>query len=400
LRRLGHFGLDNINMEESLRFYTDLLGLVVSDVLDHNRIARDPKLLEGLGTTNGYLLRCGTDHHVMALFPRRVRQALAQAHARSAANLARTPELENPEITINQLTFQVGSLKEVVDGHHYLTGRGYRLARAGRDPLGSNWHTYIYDPDGHNAELYYGIEQIGWDGRSKPEFKISARQIVVAPLPQASELTEVEQAIDRGVDIASGSRRVDRLPPKYEVDGVMLPRPFKIVRPSTCRIFVRDMAKSEAFYRDALGMLVSEEIVWRGHRCVFLRCNTEHHSLGLYPIELRDLLGLSAHTTCLSLGFQIATYRQLKDAVAFLKANGVGFVELPAEFHPGIDYTAYAVEPDGHLIELSYYMEQIGWEGTMRRPEQRRRVEPGAWPETLEPLSDSFMGEQLQGPLG
>lgn len=400
LRRLGHFGYDNANMEESVAFYTALLGLSVSDILDHNRVARDPAILKGLGTTKGYLMRCGTDHHAMALFPRRVRKALAEANARSAVNQAVAPELSNPEITTNQLTFQVGSLKEVVDGHHYLTERGYRLARAGRDPLGSNWHTYVYDPDGHNTELYYGMEQIGWNGLSKPEFKISARQIVVAPLPQPAELTEVQEAIAKGVDISSGSRIIDPLPAKYEVEGVILPRPFKLVRPGPFRLFVRDMVKSEAYYRDALGLIVSEEIIWQGYRCVFLRCNTEHHSMALYPIELRAELGLSAHSTCLSLGFQVATYQQLRDAVGFLKANGVRFIEIPRELHPGIDYAAYAVDPDGHRIELYYYMEQVGWDGVARRPEQRRKVEPGAWPEALEPLADTFMGEQLQGPPG
>ena len=40
---------------------------------------------------------------------------------------------------------------------------------SGRDMPGSNWHTYLLDPDGHSNELYYGIEQIGWDGYSKPQ---------------------------------------------------------------------------------------------------------------------------------------------------------------------------------------------------------------------------------------
>ncbi len=45
---------------------------------------------------------------------------------------------------------------------------GVILAEIGRDMPGSNWHVYVYDPDGHTNEMYYGIEQIGWNRLSKP----------------------------------------------------------------------------------------------------------------------------------------------------------------------------------------------------------------------------------------
>ena len=74
-----------------------------------------------------------------------------------------------PGNTINQITWQVGSLKEVVEGHKWLTSLGAPMVRTGRDMPGSNWHTYVKDPDGHVNELFYGIEQIGWTGHSKPK---------------------------------------------------------------------------------------------------------------------------------------------------------------------------------------------------------------------------------------
>src|SRR6185312_6765719 len=47
-------------MAESLTFYTDLLGFRLSDILDFNRVVRDKKTIEGLGDTNGYMLRYST----------------------------------------------------------------------------------------------------------------------------------------------------------------------------------------------------------------------------------------------------------------------------------------------------------------------------------------------------
>ena len=151
--------------------------------------------------------------------------------------------------------------------------------------------------------------------------------------------------------------------------------------------------------RERMGLSLTEEVTWNGHRCVFLRANTEHHSLALYPIALRDELGLSDHTTCMSFGCRVNDYRQLKDAIRFLKDNDVEIKYLPPELSPGMDYSAFAIDPDGHAIQLYYYMEQVGWDGRPRPADARRKVTPGEWPETVEAASDSFMGEPFLGPL-
>jgi hypothetical protein len=144
----------------------------------------------------------------------------------------------------------------------------------------------------------------------------------------------------------------------------------------------------------------SEEAVYRGARCVFLRCGAEHHSLGLFPKELRRTLGLNERSTCMSFGVELGSYAQLRQAVAFLKSHGVRFVDaIPPELYPGIDYSAFALDPDGHCIQLYYYMEQIGWDGRVRPAAERRPIN-GDWPEVLEPLSDTYVDQVFQGPLG
>jgi catechol 2,3-dioxygenase-like lactoylglutathione lyase family enzyme len=215
-----------------------------------------------------------------------------------------------------------------------------------------------------------------------------------------SEAEEVQQALAEGVDLLSGYRYVERMPAKYDVDGVLLPRPFKIVRLGPVSLFVQDMTAAEHFYRDLLGFTLTEEVVWQGHRCVFLRNNTEHHSLGLYPIEARSPLGLSDHTTSMAFGLQLANYRQLRDAVEFLKANGARTVELPAEVCPGFDYVAHVNDPDGHVLQLYYSMEQVGWDGRPRPAHLRRQVQAGEWPETVGAMSDTYQGEPFLGPWG
>jgi catechol 2,3-dioxygenase-like lactoylglutathione lyase family enzyme len=388
IRRLGHFGYNAVDMDGALHFYTDLLGFRLSDSLDFGSRAPSPDALAGLGDPNGYFMRYGGDHHAFVLFPKRV---IEEGLGR------RVP----PGVTINQITWQVGSLDEVGNSIKWFTENGVEISRSGRDMPGSNWHTYLPDPEGHTNELYYGMEQIGWNGHSKPLPMHNRRFTEPPELPQISELDEVQRALANGVDIQSGYRYVEQLPATYDVGGVMLPRPFKIVRLGPVNLFMQDLAGAESFYRETLGFIPTEETTIDGQRCVFMRANTEHHSLGLYPIALRERLGFSPHTTCMSLGLQLANYRQLRDAIRFLREHGVRVVDtLPVDLHPGMEYTAYAFDPDGHAVQLYCAMEQIGWDARPRPRELRRAIDPNNWPEILEPMSDTYMGEPFLGPWG
>ena len=387
IRRLGHFGYNLANMEDGARFYIDLLGFRVSDVLDFSKRAKSPEQVAGLGDANGYFTRYGTDHHSMVLFPKRVRDALGRS--------------EKPGVTINQITWQVGSLQEVANAIAWFTSHGVQLQRTGRDMPGSNWHTYLFDPDGNSNELYYGIEQIGWNGHSKPRAMYDRGFDKAPELPQICEFYEVQQAQAKGIDPTSGYRHVENLPANYDVDGILLPRPFKIVRLGPVGLFVDDLANSEAFYRYELGFTLTEEVVWEGHRCLFLRCNTEHHSLALFPLALRQVLGFSAHTKSASLGLQLANYRQLNDAVRFLKERGIRVRDdIPTELHPGIDYAAHVIDSDGHVIQLYCAMEQIGWDGKPKPKGLRRPLKVSDWPESLDGDGNVYLGEPFFGPWG
>lgn len=387
IRRLGHFGFNLTNMEAGRHFYTDLLGFKISDVMDYSKRAASPEQVAGLGDPNGYFTRYGGDHHAMVLFPKRVRDALGRA--------------EKPGVTINQITWQVGSMSEVSNAIKWFNANGIKQQRSGRDMPGSNWHTYLLDPDGHSNELYYGIEQIGWNGHSKPRSMYDRGFDKPPELPQISEYEEVEQARAKGIDPTTGYRHVDTLPATYDVDGILLPRPFKIVRLGPVYLFTDDMATAETFYRQRLGFTLTEEVNWQGHRCLFFRCNTEHHSLALLPTALRETLGLSAHSKSAALGLQLANYRQLKDAVKFFQEQGCKVNDaIPLELHPGIDYAAHVSDPDGHRIQLYCAMEQVGWDGKTKPKELRNAKKISEWPETLDASSNPYAGEPFLGPWG
>ena len=391
IRRLGHFGYNSYKMEEAMHFYIDLLGFRATDTLDFAKVIPKPGLFDGVPTV-GYFTTHGTDHHSFVIFPK----AALDRMGRGSAGGHET----NAEVTINQITWQVGTLREVGDGIDFFKSIGVNPGRIGRDVPGSNWHSYPPDPEGHTNEIYYGIEQIGWNLQSKPP-GVRKRGFHDKPdLPQICEYQELEEFKAEGMDLTAGFRHVEKGPFKYDVGGVMLARPFKVIKIGPVRLFVRDMQKCLDFYTKILGLRITEEVDYEGHRCVFLRCNTEHHSLALYPVALREKLGLSPHSSCMSFGNQVGDYQQLRNAVDFLKANGVTIKYLPPELFPGIDYSAFAVDPDGHTIQLYYYMEQLGWDGKARPKSQRRLVDNNKWPETVDAMPDTFDGETLLGPLG
>src|SRR5829696_8236111 len=138
IRRLGHFGLNVMNRETAAHFYLELLGFRMTDAfMEH-----------------GFFARYGTDHHALVIIDKAAadEQLLASPTG---------PRHFRPENTINQITWQVQSRREVVDATDYFRDRAIDIMREGRAfGPGANYHLYVYDPDDQIIELYYGMDQI------------------------------------------------------------------------------------------------------------------------------------------------------------------------------------------------------------------------------------------------
>ena len=387
IRRLGHFGFNVNHMDASVHFYRNLLGFKMSDTNDFTANPERAKMLADKGITDarGRFFHYGGDHHALVLFPRKALEAM-----RGSAG---------SDIDVNQITWQTGSLAEVVNSVQYFEEHEVHINRSGRDMPGSNWHTYVLDLDGHTNELYYGIEQIGWNGRSKPTEMYYRRFGEKATLPQPSEEDEVEEAVAKGIDIFSGFRDVEDLPRKYDVEGILLARPFKITKIGPVNIFADNVDAAVDFYVEELGFTLTEDVQHDGQRYAFLRAGTEHHSLGLWPKSARSGLGMYGGSSCASFGIEVGSYAQLRNAISFLEENGVELREVPADLHPGIDYSFHAIDHEGHAIQLYCYMEQVGWQG-QPRPHRPRETTMGQWPEKLSPASDTYADQTFMGPLG
>ena len=136
LRKLGHVVLNASDLEASVRFYTEVLGLQVSD--------RYPDSMVPGGMV---FLRCNTDHHGVAL-------------------VGGAPKSERS--SLNHFAFEVGTLDEVFRARAWLRKHGVPLHFEGRRRAGCQIAVEFRDPDGNNLEIYWNIDQIGTEGSVRP----------------------------------------------------------------------------------------------------------------------------------------------------------------------------------------------------------------------------------------
>ena len=374
IQRFGHLGITIPDIDGGLEFWTDNLGLRHSDSLRFPDIPRPV----------GHFTSVGSDHHSFVLIDAMLEQD--------------DPDFQKG-MTVNQLSFQVGTLQEVADGHDYFESLGTGTWRYGRDFPGSNWANYTFDPDGFRVELFYGMEQIGWDRRSKPMQMYGAPDYT-PQLPEDAEFGDLMSVEGRDGVIEPGFRPEEEMPFDYVVGGVRLQRPFAVSRMGAVYIFAEDPTASVEFYTTHVGLELTEQVDWNGHTISYLRCGTDHHVLGIFPIALRQELGMNQDSYLYSFGLEIGTYAQLRDAVSWLRDRGVAVrTDLPAEIHPGIGYAALVTDDSGHSALLYSGMEQIGWDGAPRPAEMRPALDD-EWPQVLGPEFDVYRMPARLGPIG
>jgi catechol 2,3-dioxygenase len=124
------------DLEAAVRFYTDVLGLQVSD--------RYP---DGMVPGGMVFLRCNPDHHGVALV------GGAPAFERSS---------------LNHFAFEVGGPGEVFRARAWLRRHGVPIVFEGRRRAGCQLAVEFRDPDGNNLEIYWGIDQVGTGGHVRP----------------------------------------------------------------------------------------------------------------------------------------------------------------------------------------------------------------------------------------
>lgn len=137
IRKIGHVVLRAADLQRSVDFYTRVLGFRVSDTYPESMVAG------GM-----VFLRCNADHHGIAL--------VGGMPAPSAQR------------ELHHLAFEVESLDEVFLARKALRDAGVKIVFEGRRRAGVQIAVEFLDPDGHNLEIYWGLDQVGEDGIVRP----------------------------------------------------------------------------------------------------------------------------------------------------------------------------------------------------------------------------------------
>jgi len=135
--KIGHVALYVKDLERSAKFYTEVMGFSISDAYDSN-------VLPG----GVVFLRVSADHHGVALFP--------------------LPEGQPPHGAFHHMAFEVSTLDEVVRARDYLRKHDVPIHFEGRRRAGCQIAIEFVDPDGHNLEIYWNIDQVGSSGYVRP----------------------------------------------------------------------------------------------------------------------------------------------------------------------------------------------------------------------------------------
>ena len=173
ITKIGHVVLNCRDLEKSVRFYTQVLGFKVSDVYEEEMIPG------GM-----VFMRFNADHHGVAL-------------------IGSLPD-SSPNIELHHMAFAVSTLDEVFRAREHLERHKVPIIVEGRRRAGVQIAVEFADPDGHMLEIYWGLDQVGSDGITRPpsEWK-GARSL--------------EEAIDnpvRGQDTRVFDERLIRRSPK------------------------------------------------------------------------------------------------------------------------------------------------------------------------------------------
>ncbi len=137
IQRLGHVVVMVSDLARSMTFYTQILGFKVSDVY--------PEAMQPGGFA---FLRCGTDHHSIALV---------------GAGQGASKHIE-----MHHIAFEVASVEEVFRARDRLREQKVPITFDGRRRAGCQISVEFLDPDGHSIEIYWGLDQVGTDGRVRP----------------------------------------------------------------------------------------------------------------------------------------------------------------------------------------------------------------------------------------
>jgi len=135
VKKLGHVVFNVSDIERTTKFWTEIMGFHVSDRNERGMV----------------FLRNASDHHTIGLAKARENELPKAGH-----------------VGFSHCALEVESVAELFKIREFLRAKGVKIKYEGRKGPGCNTGVEFLDPDGFTIELYAVMDQIGWDGKSRP----------------------------------------------------------------------------------------------------------------------------------------------------------------------------------------------------------------------------------------
>jgi catechol 2,3-dioxygenase-like lactoylglutathione lyase family enzyme len=140
--------------------------------------------------------------------------------------------------------------------------------------------------------------------------------------------------------------------------------------------YVADVKRVAAFYERVLGFRVSD---WIGDFFVFMRCNSDHHSVNFFKGDA---------TFVHHMAFELKDSAHLQEGCESLAMARIPLTWGPLRHGPGHNMAIYHRNPDDHVIEHYCELDQMKSEALgyfeprpwhTDRPQRPKVWEPGKW---------------------
>ncbi|MFT3865148.1 MAG: VOC family protein [Solirubrobacterales bacterium] len=149
VNRIGHLGIAVRDLDRSIEFYCDVLGLSLTERFEYP----EDEVGHGVAVKAGAFVRCDATHHCISIF-------------------ALKDDVPDPGpgavgFGLHHIAFEISTPEQLIARYRDFKARGIEIVNAREGGPGNQPRFYARDPDGNLLEFYWGIDEIGWDGRAR-----------------------------------------------------------------------------------------------------------------------------------------------------------------------------------------------------------------------------------------